>query len=126
MSARRGTVSFTVGGASYTARLSTNAMVAYEDLTSGETVLEALVKLDGGAPSSRRLRNLMFAAIEGDHSLEEIGDLMDAMGMEEVGRVLRETARAAFPDAIAEEGVEGNGEPTPKPRKARKANPPAT
>lgn len=116
MSARRGTVSFEAGGVSYRARLSINAMCDYQDM-AGETVIDFYAALERGDTDVRKIRNLMSIAIEGDHSLEEVGDIMSEMGMDEVGRVLGEMATAAFPEAQG--SASGNGKAGSKARKAK-------
>lgn len=106
MNSKRGEIHFEVGGVSYSTRLSTNAMVKYQDET-GENVLDAFAALEG-RPDMRRFRDIFWAALTGDYSKDEVGDLMDDLGMAEVGRIIGDTAKAAFPDA--EKGdAEGNG-----------------
>lgn len=116
MNSKRGVISFESEGVPYTARLSTNAMVKYQDDT-GENILDAFKKLQGGSPDLKRLRDIFWCIVQGDLSKAEIGDLMDDLTVNEVGRIIAETTTAAFPDSAGGEG----GKPKPG-----KKSPPAT
>lgn len=117
MNSKRGSISFEVGGASHSARLSTNSMVRYQDET-GESIMDAFASMDSGRPDMKRLRALLWVCIEGDHSQEDVGDIMDEMGFPEVGRVLGLVAKAAFPQAEEpnEASTSGNGKAGKKTR----------
>lgn len=114
MNTRRGSVSFEVGGASYSARLSTNAMIKYQD-EAGENVIDAFNSMESGSVDMKRLRNLLWVSIDGDHSKDDVGDIMDDMGFERVGELLNDVVRAAFPDVDEKAAESGNG----KKKKAR-------
>lgn len=120
MTSKRGTVSFEVGGASYKARLSTNAMVRFQDET-GRSVIEAFAAMGEKTADIKGMRDLLWSGLEGDHTRESVGDLMDEMGLIEAGRIIGELGRLAFPDPDAveqgkEAGASGNAKAGKKPR----------
>jgi len=119
MNTKRGAINFEVGGASYTARLSTNAMIRYQD-EANETVIEAFTTLQDGKPDMRRLRDIMWVSLDGEHSKDDIGELMDELGIEEVSRIISEAAVAAFPQAEkgAEAGNATAGKKKPRQNKS--------
>ncbi len=112
----RGAVPFEADGASYVLRFSTNAMVRYEDLT-GETVREAFYALltarlpeDGEAKPNvkkllaqergtrKRIRRLFWAGLSAASLSEDAaGEIIDAVGEDEAGRLLAEALKLAFP-----------------------------
>lgn len=98
MTSKRGTVSFEVGGVSHKARLSTNAMIRFQDET-GRSVLEAFKDMDGKSADLKGIRDLLWVSVEGDHTREDIGEIMDELGLVESGRIIGEIGRAAFPPA---------------------------
>jgi hypothetical protein len=117
MNTRRGSVSFEVEGVAYMARLSTNAMVRFQDET-GQNIIDAMGAMGGAAPDIKRLRALLWVSIEADLSQDAVGDLMDAMGFEEVGRILTEVSQAAFPDVKPADSTDAVGN-EPAKRKAK-------
>jgi len=56
--------------------------------------------------------------LEGDHTQESVGDLMDEIGFTEAGRIIGEIGRAAFPSDEPEDGAaeQGNGKAGKKAR----------
>lgn len=98
MNSKRGAVTFEVDGQPYTLRMTTNAMVRYED-RSGESIVEALGKMDGANVSISSVRRLFWTMLVGDLSEEQAGDLMDEIGLTEAAAKLGEAARLAFPQA---------------------------
>ena len=120
MNSKRGTVSFEVGGASYQARLSTNAMIRFQDET-GRSVIEAFAEMEGKSADIKGIRDLLWVSLQGDHSRESVGDLMDEMGLIAAGRVIGDIGRAAFPQddapgADQKPGASGNAKAGKKTR----------
>lgn len=140
----RGAVAFEVDGQPYHLRFSTNAMVRYEDL-SGETVREAFFALltaklpEEGEKKpdlkkllaqergiKKRVRRLFWAGLSHkDMTEEDAGDLVDAVGEDEAGRILGEALKLAFPQP--KEADEGNAPKAArgKPRAAKPETSPA-
>jgi len=115
MNTRRGVISFESDGVPYSARLSTNAMVKYQDET-GENILDAFKVLQEGNGDIKRLRDIFWCIVQGDHSKAAIGDLMDDLSVNEVGRIIGETTTAAFPDSKGEaDGAESKPGKKSKP-----------
>mgnify|MGYP003643760739 CR=1 FL=1 len=110
---KRGTINFIADGADMTARLSTNAMAAYQDKT-GEQFVVGLDMLSKSPGDIVRLRNLFWAAIVGDYSMEEVGDLIDDIGMGEVVEIIGQAVQAAFPASVVDMG-KGKGAKTKAP-----------
>ena len=87
-----------MGGVSHKARLSTNAMIRFQDET-GRSVLEAFADMDGKSADIKGIRDLLWVSVEGDHTRDDIGEMMDELGFVEAGRIIGEIGRAAFPPA---------------------------
>ena len=117
MTSKRGTVSFTAGDVSYQARLTTNAMIRFQDAT-GRSVIDAFAAMDGKSADIKGIRDLLWVSLEGDHTQENVGDLMDEIGFVEAGRIIGEIGRAAFPSSEPEDGAadQGNGKAGKKAR----------
>lgn len=98
MNSKRGSVTIEADGATHTLRMTTNAMVRYED-KSGESVIEALGKMDGAGVRISSIRRLFWSMLEGDFSEDQAGDLMDEIGLTLVAEKIGEAARLAFPQA---------------------------
>lgn len=119
MNTKRGTVSFDVGGVSHSARLSTNAMIKYQDET-GVSVLEAFSEMEKKNVDMKVIRDLLWVSVEGEHTKEEIGDLIDEMGFVEAARILGEAGKLAFPQTEKGDGAEaGNVKAGKAPRKTK-------
>lgn len=112
---KRGTVAFEVDGAAMALRVSTNAMAAYQEKT-GEQFITALDALSKSPGDIIRLRNLFWAALEGDQSADDVGDIIDGLGMGETVDLIGKAVQAAWP---APDGEAGNA-------KGAKAKAPAT
>ncbi len=117
MTSKRGTVTFEAGDVSYKARLTTNAMIRFQDAT-GQSVIDAFGAMDGKSADIKGIRNILWASLEGDHTQESVGDLMDEIGFTEAGRIIGEIGRAAFPSNEPEDGAaeQGNGKAGKKAR----------
>lgn len=110
----RGSIAFDVDGQSMHLRITTNAMVAYQD-AMGETFLRGMVALETDPTDIRRLRALARHAIDGDVTDEKTGDIIDAMGIAEMVSLLSRATVAAFPPG---KDAPGNGAGATSPRKA--------
>lgn len=110
----RGTVAFDVDGQSMHLRITTNAMVAYQD-AMGETFLRGMVALEADPTDMRRLRALTRHAIDGDVTDDRAGEIIDAMGIADMVALLSRATVAAFPPA---KDAPGNGDGAAAPRKA--------
>jgi hypothetical protein len=116
MTSKRGTVNFEAGGVSHKARLSTNAMIRFQDET-GRSVLEAFAAMDGKSADIKALRDILWASLEGDHTREDVGDIIDDLGFVDAGGIIGELGRLAFPpDEPVEAGAPGNAKAGKKPR----------
>lgn len=96
--ADKGEVTLSLGGKSYTLRLSTNAMATAEGLLDKE-IGEIVAMLARGRLSA--LRVLLWAALIEKHprlSLIDAGEMIDA-DREGVGDALGKALAAAFPEA---------------------------
>lgn len=105
----RGRVPFTAGGKDYSLRFGFNAMARYQEQT-GEKVLAALRRLETDPEDLLLLRRLFWVALEQECSETDAGDLIDEIGIQEMGELLGRAVQATFP---ASEGQQGGN-----PRKA--------
>lgn len=100
-------VGFEVDGKAYTLKLSTNAICEIEDVT-GKGINEFAEGLGDTAKFRiRDLRTIFYACLVGGGSSisqDATGDLMDAVGMEEVGELVQKAFQVAFPEAVEDEG----------------------
>lgn len=103
MNSKRGGVTFEADGQTHTLRLTTNAMVQYED-KAGHSVITALQNMEGGEARITDIRRL-FAVMLGDLSEENAGEVIDAIGLQKAAEKIGEAARLAFPQSSAA----GNG-----------------
>jgi hypothetical protein len=110
MNSKRGEVNIKALGETFTLRVSTNAMVAYQD-QHGETFLDGLTQLADSPGDMKRVRGLFCAAIKGMEE-EKAGDIMDNIGLPEAITALSNAAAAAFPNV---EPDVGNAQPTKRP-----------
>lgn len=116
MSAARSSVAFEAGGKAYEARLTTNAMCAYEDLY-GETIQQVLSDFERGAASLKKLRGLLYVALGGAAvhksidaiTVDQVGDIIDGIGFAAAGDLVSKLVEAAFPST---EGTVGNDSET--------------
>lgn len=97
----RGEVSLVAGDVVYTLRVSTNAIAIAEQVL-GCGADEITEGLRPGAFRLGTLRALLFAALQGKHpgvSLDDAGDIIDAVGVGAVLDKVNETIRLSFPEA---------------------------
>jgi hypothetical protein len=79
--------------------ITTNAMVRYQE-AAGETIFQGLQAFDTGDLDIRRLRLMIWAGlVDRSRGLDEIGDLIDELGIRAAAEKLGAAVRAAFPDA---------------------------
>jgi hypothetical protein len=98
MNSLQGAVTFEAEGVQMYLRISTNAMVRYQD-ASGETFLRGLMALKRDPSDMKRIRGLVYAALSHmpDITPERAGDIMDAVGILEMAKLVSEASDAAFP-----------------------------
>lgn len=115
MNSKRGGVALQAGDAEYLVRISTNAMVKYQDMT-GESFLEGIAALQTNQGDIRRMRNLFWAGVSHieDMTPENAGDVMDEVGFAAALEAVSEAAALAFP---SEEDGESGNEKAGKPAK---------
>jgi hypothetical protein len=103
----RGGVTFDALGKPREVRFSTNALCRLEE-RAGKSLQDVLAETAEGGRRTLAFRLLMWAGM-GDGTLDEAGDVIDAIGMAETDRIIAAALRAAFPPA---EGDAGNGDAT--------------
>lgn len=117
---KRGAFTFTAAGKTFTLKLGTNAMVHYQHLMK-ETVVQAVQSIEEAPGDMMRLRALLFVGIvdKGDLTEDDIGDIIDEIGLPKLSELISEALRAAFPDPEAGDPAnagkgEGNGKKAAK------------
>lgn len=122
MNSKRGGVTLSVDGTNYDVRVTTNAMVRYQD-HSGESFLDGIAALQTNQSDVRRMRNLFWAGVSHieDMTPEKAGGLMDEVGFAVALEKVSEAAALAFPQPSDRDAV-GNG----KAAKAAKPKKPTT
>ena len=100
---KRGVINFTVDGVERAMRFSTNAMCAYQEKT-GEPFITAMDELSKNSGDMVRLRGLFWAGVDGDVTTDEVGDMIDAMGVMEAVTLIGKAVQAAFPALEAASG----------------------
>ena len=105
MNSLQGAVAFQAEGREMHMRITTNAMVRYQD-AMGETFLKGLMALKRDPSDMKRIRALVCAALghEPDMTLDRAGDIMDQVGVLDIAKLVSDAADAAFPKSAA-----GNG-----------------
>ncbi len=103
----RGGVAFDALGKSWEVRFTTNAICRLEE-RAGKSLQEVLAETAEGGRRTLAFRLLIWAGL-GGVTLEDAGDIMDAIGPAETDRVIAQALRLAFPPTA---GDAGNGEAT--------------
>lgn len=113
----RGRVEFEADGVQHYLKLSTNAHVRYQRLRD-ETLLDAVVKVQGNPADVDRLRAIFWAAMSHVEDMTEdaAGDIMDAVGINRSIEMLSEAVNYAYPEAKVDKA--GNA-PRPRTKKPR-------
>lgn len=113
MNSKRGGVTLKADDAEYLVRISTNAMVRYQDM-AGESFLDGIAALQTKQGDIRRMRNLFWAGVSHIDGMtpEQAGEIMDDVGFAEALEAVSEAAALAFP---ADEGAEKGNAPAGKP-----------
>lgn len=103
----RGGVTFDALGAPWELRFTTNALCRLEE-RAGKSLADVLADID--TPALRRItyRLLIWAGLR-DVTLEQAGDIIDAIGPAETDRIVAAALRAAMPP---QDGEPGNGAAT--------------
>ena len=108
MNSKRGGVTLTVDGVDYTFRITTNALIAYKDMM-GHSFQEGLEAIQANQDDFRTARAVIWAALahDKDISVEDAGDVMDAVGLPAALAAFTEAVSLAFPPPDA--AAVGNG-----------------
>lgn len=111
-----GIVSFDAGGVARRLHFTTNRLCALEDqsgLTSLEVATElALGKAQPLGVSKKTLRALFWAGVaDGDMTMAQAGDLVDAVGHKRAVELVIEAFDAAHPDLAEDDRKEGEDRP---------------
>ena len=117
MNSKRGGVTLTTGSADLTVRITTNALVRYQDLV-GESFIDGIAALQTNQSDVRRMRNMFWAGVShiDDMTPEMAGDIMDDVGFEVALAKVSEAAELAFPP---DEGGNSGNLKAGKPAKGR-------
>jgi len=112
MNSKRGGVTLTADGVEYVVKISTNAMVRYQDHT-GESFLDGIAALQEHQGDIRRIRDLFWAGVSHieDMTPEKAGDIMDEAGFAAALEKVSEAAALAFPPAKEPAGNVKAGRP---------------
>lgn len=106
---QRGEVSFEADNKNWTMKIDTNAMCMIEDLT-GKGIAEIGQILSNPKTSTITLVRTVFqSSLSKKHELttEEVGELMDELGIKKVGDLIGQAFKLAFPEQKKKEGAEG-------------------
>jgi len=101
MSHPRGLVTFEAAGEVWKLKFGVNALADLEERT-GESVYEIFASLSGDALRLSTLRVVLASGMRQHHpalTLPAVGDLMDEVGMAQIGKLIEAALRAAFPEA---------------------------
>lgn len=115
----KGEITFESGDKTYTFKLGTNAQIMIENkvgMTLAQFFRDNSEKMGPG-----QIRTIFHAGLFRNHKMteEEVGDLIDQMGMEHVAEIFTEAAIAAFPKVAEQMGLtNGSGEPPALPPKS--------
>ncbi|KPU83698.1 hypothetical protein JI58_07935 [Marinosulfonomonas sp. PRT-SC04] len=112
MNSKRGGITLKSGDDTYSVRITTNAMVRYQDHT-GESFLDGIAALQTNQSDVRRMRNLFWAGLShiDDMTPEKAGDIMDVVGFSEALEKVSEAAELAFPPVEDKSGKAPAGKP---------------
>lgn len=104
MSKKRGGVTLKGNGKEYLVRITTNAMVEYQDL-SGESFIDGITALQENQTDVRRMRNLFWAGLSHIDGMTPLmaGEIMDDVGFAAALDCVSEAATLAFPSGEGEE-----------------------
>ena len=95
----KGEVRFEVDGTAYKMRFTTNALYEHLEKPLGMKFTKILDDFDKTGVSVGAMRQIMYAGLVGSHkelTLEETGDLIDALGFAETTQILTEAFLASF------------------------------
>lgn len=106
----RGVIEFEARGQTYRLRFSNNALAELEQAL-GEPLGRFAPRLQHGEIGVRDIRAMLWAGIRGADpkaslSLEEVGELMDELGLPQAATLAAQAFAAAFP--ASDEGAQGN------------------
>lgn len=88
--------SFSINKRQYTLTFTTNALCAFEDV-SGVPIIQVA---DADQMGATRLRQLVWAGLSHEKlSLDEAGEIIDALGFEKASKLVGNAMEKAFPAA---------------------------
>ncbi len=90
------TVTFEIDGKPHTIALTTNGMARYQK-EMGESTTAGFAEIEKEGFDAVRLRAMFWAMLpEGTATIDEAGDMMDAVGIQMAAALIGQTAKAAF------------------------------
>lgn len=107
----RGEVSFEAFDETWTMKVDTNAMCEIEDQTGVGIAKVGALLSNPETASIKLLRAVLWGSLQSKHpgtSLKKAGDLIDAVGMSNLGPLVGQAFSAAFPKANKEAGDKAN------------------
>lgn len=93
---KRGRISFEADGAGHELALTTNAMCRYQD-KGGETLVDGMEALQKSPNDVVRLRRIFWAALQGEYSEDDAGELIDTLTFSKAFELLTDAVALAFP-----------------------------
>jgi hypothetical protein len=120
MNSKRGGVTLTVDGVDYLFRITTNALIAYKDMM-GQSFQEGLEAIQANQDDFRTARAVIWTALAHDKAItvEDAGDVMDAVGLPAALAAFTEAVSLAFPqpDTVGNGTAVKTAKPKAKPQK---------
>jgi hypothetical protein len=117
MNRKRGGVTLSVDGVDYLFRITTNALIAYKDMM-GHSFQEGLAAIQANQDDFRTARAVIWTALAHDKAItvEDAGDVMDAVGLPAALAAFTEAVSLAFPQPETETVGNGKAVKTAKPK----------
>ena len=124
MNSKRGGVTLTVDGVDYLFRITTNALIAYKDMM-GHSFQEGLEAIQANQDDFRTARAVIWTALAHDKEMtvEDAGDVMDAVGLPAALAAFTEAVSLAFPQPGAAAVGNVKAVKTAKPQTKPKTTP---
>lgn len=98
----RGRVTFTAAGQEHALRFTTNRLCQLEEDTGENVIVHVKRMEDADNVSFLQIRQMFRAGLEGEHSLQEAGDIIDAIGTQGALVLLGRAFGAAFESGAPE------------------------
>ena len=96
MNSKRGQVSFKANGEELHLKVTTNAMVKYQDI-SGQTYVNSILHLQENSTDMKVILNIFWSIIVEDKTIEECGDIVDDLGFKQTIELIGDATNLAFP-----------------------------